>query len=167
MWLWIFQFPLPSLSLCPRGGCLSCSSPFRQSILWYLFSNIRTVTKSSWNVFLLCPPSKYFYSLFICRVKSGDLRRGRKKRKPKDWARFAAWEGLMHWAAERCVQSGVIEHRNHADKQEWGENALWVYVLCVQQREKGSHEVLESHILHFRRLAPVVNYITSRELRTT
>ena len=29
------------------------------------------------------PPSKYFYSLFICSIKSGDLRRRRKKKRAK------------------------------------------------------------------------------------
>ena len=141
MWLWIFQFPLPSLSVCPRGGCLSCSLPFRQSILWHLFSNITTVTKSSWNVFLLWPLqniSIHFLSVASSLVSWEEAKKKKKKKKPpKDWARFAAWESLMHWAAEHCAQSSVIEHRNQADKQEWGENCpVSVCVLCTTERER-------------------------------
>lgn len=137
MWLWIFQFPLPSQLLCPRGSCLSCSSPFRQSILWHLFSNMTTVTKSSWNVFLLCPLqniSLHFLSVASCPVSWEEAK---KKRKPKDWARFAAWESLMHWAAEHCAQPSEMEHRNQADKQEWGENCpVSACVMCTTERER-------------------------------
>ena len=52
----------------------------------------------------------------------------------------------MHWAAEHCVQSGVTEHGNHADKQECGENCpVSVCVMCTTERERQPPGPGESH----------------------
>lgn len=79
------------------------------------------------------PPLKYFHSLFISRVESHEAEEAEK---PKDFARFAAWESFTHWPADRCDMCGVIEQSSRADNGIEEKTALGVHGECVRETER-------------------------------